>query len=389
VDAVSVTAALGFSATGVAAGIKPDALDVALIVADEPVPTAGVFTLNQAAAAPVILDRESLGRSVLKRGIVINSGCANAATGDQGIANGLAMAGMLADQIGCEAGDVLVSSTGTIGPQLPMDLVLPGIRSAAARLSTSEESAALAAMAILTTDSVMKQSVVHGDGWVVGGMSKGSGMVRPNMATMLAFITTDALVGPPALNDVLRSAVDVSFNSLNIDGCESTNDSVIVMASGASGVVPDNEQFASVMEEVCRDLALQMAADAEGASRVVTIDVNGAADDVDARALGRTVADSALVRSSFYGGDVNWGRILGALGTSAADIDPGGITVGYGGVTVFEGGVEAGFDEPALLAMIEAGDFSISIDLGDGDGRARVLTTDLTPEYVAFNGERS
>jgi glutamate N-acetyltransferase/amino-acid N-acetyltransferase len=389
VDAVSVTAAIGFSASGVAAGIKPDALDVALIVADEPVPTAGVFTLNQAAAAPVILDRESLGRSALKRGIVINSGCANAATGNQGISNGLAMAGTLADQIGCEAGDVLVSSTGTIGPQLPMDLVLPGIRSAASRLSTSEESAALAATAILTTDSVVKQSAVRGDGWVVGGMSKGSGMVRPNMATMLAFITTDALVEPTLLSDVLRSAVDVSFNSLNIDGCESTNDSVIVMASGASRVVPDNEQFASVMEEVCRDLALQMAADAEGASRVVTIEVSGAVDDADARALGRTVADSALVRSSFYGGDVNWGRILGALGASVIDIDPGGITVRYEGVTVFEGGTGAGFDEPDLLEKIEAGDFSIAIDLGDGHGRASVVTTDLTPEYVAFNGERS
>ena len=388
-DAVSVTAAIGFSASGVAAGIKPDALDVALIVADEPVPTAGVFTQNQAAAAPVILDRESLGRSVLKRGIVINSGCANAATGDQGISNGMAMVGTLADHIGCEARDVLVSSTGTIGPQLPMDLVLPGIRSAASRLSTSEESAALAARAILTTDSVIKQSVVRGDGWVVGGMAKGSGMIRPNMATMLAFITTDALVAPTLLGNVLRTAVDVSFNSLNIDGCESTNDSVIVMASGASRVVPDNEQFASAMEEVCRDLALQMAADAEGASRVVTIYVNGAVDDSDARALGRTVADSALVRSSFYGGDVNWGRILGALGASVIDIDPGGITVGYEGVTVFEGGMVAGFDEPALLETIEAGDFSIVIDLGDGDGRASVVTTDLTPEYVAFNGERS
>ena len=386
---MSVTAAIGFSAAGVAAGIKPDALDIAVIVADAPSPTAGVFTRNQAAAAPVVLDRESLGHSALKRGIVINSGCANAATGDQGIANGLAMAETLADQIGCEPGDVLVSSTGTIGPQLPMDLVLPGIKFAASQLSPTEESAALAARAILTTDSVVKQSVVQGNGWVVGGMSKGSGMVRPNMATMLAFLTTDALVEPTVLNDVLRAAVEVSFNSLNIDGCESTNDSVIAMASGASRIVPDHDEFAAAMEEVCRDLALQMAADAEGASRVVTINLTGGADDADSRALGRTVADSALVRSSFYGGDVNWGRILGALGTSAIDIDPGRITVEYEGVVVFERGMSAGFDEAALLATIETGDFSITIDLGSGDGRARVVTTDLTPEYVAFNGERS
>jgi glutamate N-acetyltransferase/amino-acid N-acetyltransferase len=388
-DAVSVTAAVGFSAAGVRAGIKSDALDLAVIVAEGEVPTAGVFTRNQAAAAPVIFDRESLEVSAFKRGIVINSGCANAATGDQGIVNALAMARTLADEIGCEPGDVLVSSTGTIGPQLPMDLVVQGIKTAAAQLSTTDGSARLAAEAILTTDSVVKESLTHGSGWVVGGMSKGSGMVRPNMATMLAFITSDAVVEPAVLKDVLMSAVEVSFNSLNIDGCESTNDSVIAMASGASRIVPDEQEFALAVEDVCRDLALQMAADAEGASRVVTIDVTGGVDDADARALGRTVADSALVRSSFFGGDVNWGRIVGALGTSVIEIDPGRITVEYEGVIVFEEGMGVRFDEPAVLEMIEVGDFSVAIDVGAGDGRARVVTTDLTPEYVAFNGERS
>jgi glutamate N-acetyltransferase/amino-acid N-acetyltransferase len=388
-DAVSVTAAVGFSAAGVRAGIKSDALDLAVIVAEGEIPTAGVFTRNQAAAAPVIFDRESLEVSAFKRGIVINSGCANAATGDQGIVNALAMARTLADEIGCEPRDVLVSSTGTIGPQLPMDLVVQGIKSAAAQLSTTDGSARLAAEAILTTDSVVKESLTHGSGWVVGGMSKGSGMVRPNMATMLAFITSDAVVEPAVLKDVLMSAVEVSFNSLNIDGCESTNDSVIAMASGASRIAPDEQEFALAVEDVCRDLALQMAADAEGASRVVTIDVTGGVDDADARALGRTVADSALVRSSFFGGDVNWGRIVGALGTSVIEIDPGRITVEYEGVIVFEEGMGVRFDEPAVLEMIEVGDFSVAIDVGAGDGRARVVTTDLTPEYVAFNGERS
>ena len=386
---MSVTAAVGFSAAGVRAGIKSDALDLAVIVAEGEVPTAGVFTRNQAAAAPVIFDRESLEVSAFKRGIVINSGCANAATGDQGIVNALAMARTLADEIGCEPGDVLVSSTGTIGPQLPMDLVVQGIKTAAAQLSTTDGSARLAAEAIMTTDSVVKESLTHGSGWVVGGMSKGSGMVRPNMATMLAFITSDAVVEPAVLKDVLMSAVEVSFNSLNIDGCESTNDSVIAMASGASHIVPDEQEFALAVEDVCRDLALQMAADAEGASRVVTIDVTGGVDDADARALGRTVADSALVRSSFFGGDVNWGRILGALGTSVVEIDPGRITVEYEGVIVFEEGMGVRFDEPAVLEIIEVGDFSVAIDVGAGEGRARVVTTDLTPEYVAFNGERS
>lgn len=386
---MSVTAAAGFSAAGVHAGIKASDLDVALVVADEAVPTAALFTENQAAAAPVTLDRESLHLSVLKRAIVVNSGCANAATGDQGLVNGRTMAETVAAEVGCEPGEVLVSSTGTIGPQLPMDLVVPGIRSAALELGTTTESGTRAATAIMTTDSVTKEAIVRGDGWVVGGMSKGSGMVSPNMATMLAFLTSDAVVEPDMLSEALGDAVEVSFNSLNIDGCESTNDSVIAMASGASGTVPDRIEFAAAMEAVCRDLALQMARDAEGASRVVTIDVIGASNDREARSLGRTVTDSALVRSSFYGGDVNWGRILGALGTSSIKIDPAQIEVAYEGVTVFEGGMQIGYDEPALLRSLENGDFSLGIDLGGGPGRAHIVTTDLTPQYVVFNGERS
>ena len=230
---------------------------------------------------------------------------------------------------------------------------------------------------------------MQGSGWVIGGMAKGSGMVRPSMATMLAFITSDAVVEPNVLQPVLSRAGDVSFNSLNIDGCESTNDSVIAMASGASGVVPDQREFAAAMEEVCSDLALQMAHDAEGASRVITIDVTGAATDDQARSLGRTVTDSALVRSSFYGGDVNWGRILGALGTSKIEIEPGKIEVAYEDVVVFTGGMQTGYDEPALLRSLETGDFSVTISLGDGPGGAHIVTTDLTPEYVVFNGERS
>ena len=386
---MSVTAAKGFSAAGVSAGIKLDSLDVAVLVADQPVSTAAVFTQNQAAAAPVILSRESLARSRVKRGIVINSGCANAGTGARGLANGRAMTKILANNIGCESGDILVCSTGTIGPQLPMDLVVSGIESAASQLGVSAESAGRAATAILTTDSAPKQAVVERSGWVVGGMSKGAGMVRPNMATMLAFITTDAVVESDLLLDVLRGAVDVSFNSLNIDGCESTNDTVIVMASGASGIVPDPTEFATAVEDVCLDLALQMARDAEGATRVVTIDVTGAHDGTEARSLGRTVSDSALVRSSFYGGDVNWGRILGALGTSSITIDPETVAIGYQGVVVFSGGMQATYDETALLESTATGDFTVSIDVNDGSGSAHIVTTDLTPEYVVFNGERS
>lgn len=386
---MSVTAARGFAAAGVAAGIKTDALDIAVLVADRPCTTAAVFTTNQAAAAPVVLGRASLGRDSVRRAIVVNSGCANAATGSLGLANGLLMTETLAAELGCDPGDVLVCSTGTIGPQLPMERVVPGIAAAVAQLGTSPESAERAATAILTTDSIAKQAVAARQGWTIGGMSKGAGMVRPNMATMLAFITTDAVVEPELLDEALRSATGTTFNSLNIDGCESTNDTVIAMASGASQVAPDPIEFASAMEDVCRDLALQMASDAEGASRVITIEVLGAGCDADARSLGRTVSDSALVRSSFYGGDVNWGRILGALGASPITIDPDRITITYQGIAVFSNGMGTSYDEISMLASIETGDFGITIDLGSGQGSANIVTTDLTPEYVVFNGERS
>jgi len=386
---MSVTAARGFAAAGIAAGIKTDALDIAVLVADRPCTTAALFTTNQAAAAPVVLGRASLGGDSVKRAIVVNSGCANAATGSLGLANGLLMTETLAAELGCDPGDVLVCSTGTIGPQLPMERVVPGIAAAVAQLGTSPESAERAATAILTTDSTAKQAVAARDGWTIGGMSKGAGMVRPNMATMLAFITTDAVAEPELLDEALRSATGTTFNSLNIDGCESTNDTVIAMASGASQVAPDPIEFASAMEDVCRDLALQMASDAEGASRVVTIEIMGAASDADARSLGRTVCDSALVRSSFYGGDVNWGRILGALGASPITINPDRITITYQGIAVFSNGMGTSYDEIGVLASIETGDFGITIDLGSGHGRANIVTTDLTPEYVVFNGERS
>lgn len=386
---MSVTAAQGFSAAGNASGIKRGALDVAVVVSDRPAVTSAVFTQNQAAAAPVILSRTSLEASSSMRAVVLNSGCANAATGEQGMANGRAMVREVAAAIACAPEDVLVCSTGTIGPQLPMDLVLAGIGEAVRLLESTPAAATQAATAIMTTDSHPKEFTSCGDGWSVGGMSKGAGMIRPNMATMLALITTDVVVEAELLDDVLRSAVDGSFNSLNIDGCESTNDTVIAMASGASGITPDPEEFAGALEEVCGGLARQMAADAEGASRVVDISVTGANSSDQARSIGRTITDSALVRSSFYGGDVNWGRILGAMGTSNHRIDPEEITISYDGTTVFAGGMQANYDESALVKAIHKGDFVVGVDLGDGNASAHIVTTDLTPEYVIFNGGRS
>ena len=386
---MSVTAPKGFRAAGVAAGIKPEARDLAVILADRGAVGAGVFTRNQAAAAPVRLCRDHLESGKEVAGIVINSGCANAATGDVGSKNASQMAEGLAAAIDASAEEVLVCSTGTIGPQLPMDAVLRGIDEAVALASGDASSGADAAAAIHTTDTMLKQAHFVGDGWSIGGMAKGAGMVRPDMATMLAFLTTDAVVDRSALHDALTIAADGSFNSLNIDGCESTNDSVIALASGASAHEPDVETFTAALVSVCRDLAMQMARDAEGASRVVSIDVTGAPDDATARSLGRLITDSALVRSSFYGGDVNWGRIVGALGTTTTPLDFDEVTIRYQGVTVFANGVGADFDEPALLDECESGDLVIALSVGSGQGSAHIVTTDLTPEYVIFNGERS
>lgn len=386
---MSVVAAKGFTANGVASGIKAEGRDVAVILSEPAAVAAAVFTSNKAAAAPVVLDRERLSASTAMRGVVVNSGCANAATGSTGYANAEEMTRIVASAAGGRPSDYLVCSTGTIGPQLPMELVGAGIEKAVAGAGSHADMGRKAALAIMTTDSVAKEAVVRGRGWVVGGMAKGAGMVRPDMATMLAFITTDAVVTPEVLQGALAEAADGSFNSLNIDGCESTNDSVIALASGASRITPDTHEFGAALAEVCRDLAMQMARDAEGASRVVTIDVDGAADDAEARRLGRIVTDSALVRSSFYGGDVNWGRIVGALGSADSDVDFHDITVAYGGVTVFADGEGTEFDEAALLDRFAIGDMDLAISLGSGPGVAHIVTTDLTPEYVVFNGERS
>ena len=384
---MSVTAPLGFTAAGVAAGIKSDgALDLALVAADGPAVGAGVFTTNRVAAAPVRLSREHLAFDPVVRAVVLNSGCANAATGFEGAAVASMMVGEVAGLLECGVEDVLVCSTGPIGTQLPADAVSSGISAAAGALDP--DAGHRAATAILTTDTVTKEVVVQGDGFTVGGMAKGAGMVRPDMATMLAVLTTDAVVTPEHLDETLRIAVDRSFHCLNIDGCPSTNDSVIAVASHASGVRPESVDLAAALTAAAESLAAQLAADAEGASRVVTLSLFGATDDATARLLGRAVADSVLVRASFFGGDPNWGRIVGAIGAAGVPVDVNLVSVAYGGVPVAERGVGLAVDEDAVAALLH-GDFEVQIGVGDGPGRARILTTDLTPDYVQFNGGRS
>ena len=386
---MSVTAAAGFQATGLACGIKANGVfDLAVIRAASPATAVAVFT-NSTTAAPAVL----MGRKVVADGslqaVVVASGCANAGTGAEGMAALERVANDVAGVLGVEVSDVLVSTTGPIGPVLPDELVRSGVRQGVLALADSTKAGTAAASAILTTDSVAKEATLEADGYVIGGMAKGAGMVRPDMATMLSFITTDAVIDLGDLQSALRDAVDITFNCLNIDGCQSTNDTVLVMASGSSGVEVDVAMFTEHLTTLCRDLVAQMAADAEGASRVVTIEVTGALDDSVARDLGKSVADAAIVRASFYGGDSNWGRLLAAAGVTGHPVSPADINVSYAGVEVARDGVAADHDEAALLNQLESGDFTIDLAVGDGPGKATIVTTDLTPEYVVFNGERS
>ncbi len=385
---MSVTAAAGFRAAGIAAGIKAaGALDLALLAAARAVPAAAVFTTSLTAAAPVEVSRRRVaaGRA---RAVLLNSGCANAGTGTSGLDAAEATTAAVAAALACPPDEVLVCSTGPIGPVLPVGRMVGAVPALVASLGASRLDATAAAHAILTTDSHPKEAVSGGHGWSVGGMAKGAGMIRPDMATMLAVLTTDAVAAPDVLVAALRRAVAVTFNCLDIDGCQSTNDTVILLASGDSGVSPAPAELEEAVETVCRFLAEEMAADAEGASKVVHIEISGAASLDDARRLGLAVADSALVRASFFGADPNWGRVFGALGVAGVPLEPDRISVAYEGVEVCAGGAGVPFDDDALSARL-GGDFAVSIRVGDGPGSVVVVTTDLTPDYVRFNGDRS
>lgn len=386
---MSVTAARGFRAWGMHSGVKADRLlDTSLVVAGRPVAAAAVFTTSQTAAPVIALARKHMTDPSIQV-LVVNSGCANAGTGTPGLIAAQRLATAAAATVGCAADQVIVAATGPIGLQLPVDKVIAQLPAALQSADATPECGTLAARAIMTTDSVPKQATMTAGGYTIGGMAKGAGMVRPDMATMLAYLTTDAIVDPARLQAALADSVDLTFNSLNIDGCQSTNDMVVLLASGESGVEPDGETFAGHLTAVCRSLARQMARDAEGASRIVTLHVSGAGDDRAARRIGKAVADSALVRSSFHGADPNWGRVLGALGVTGIPIRSEDVEISYAGTTVAEGGVGVPFDEPAVIAHLEEGDFELDIVVGNGPGTATILTTDLTPDYVVFNSERS
>jgi len=385
-EGVSVTSAKGFRAAGVAAGLKSTgAPDVALVLNDGPLDAAAaVFTSNRFPAAPVVWSRQVLADQRV-RAVLLNSGGANACTGPDGFADTHRTAEQVAAQLQIGAGEVVVCSTGLIGVRLPMTELLAGVDTATGALTAT--GGADAAEAIRTTDTRAKTAAVtHPDGWTVGGMAKGAGMLAPGMATMLCVLTTDAVVEPGPLDTALRDATGLTFDRVDSDGCMSTNDTVVLLASGASNVAPDPAAFAAAVHDVCRDLALQLLADAEGASKDVTIDVRNARTEAEALDVARTVSRSNLLKCALYGNDPNWGRVLSAIGTTDAAFESDLVDVAINGVGVCVGGA-AGADRD--LVDLSGRAVTIDIDLHAGSAHAWVWTNDLTHDYVEENSAYS
>jgi glutamate N-acetyltransferase/amino-acid N-acetyltransferase len=390
-----VTAAEGFTSAALHCGIKRgEALDLAVIAADRAVPAAGIFTTNLAQAAPVRLSRQHLAQTGGQaRAIVVNSGCANACTGTNGEAAAARMAADTAAALGCAPADVLVASTGVIGVALPMDRIGPGIQRAVAGLARGAGHEA--ARAIMTTDTFPKEHAVRvqsrGGAFTVGGIAKGAGMIEPNMATMLAFLTTDAAVPPALVQRALRESARDTFNAITIDGDGSTNDSVLLLASGASGVEIDEEGYPSLlaaMRAVSLELALGIVRGGEGATKLVTVRVHDASSDDDARRVARTIANSLLVKTAVHGADPNWGRIVAAAGRAGVPFEMSRVTVHLGGVLLFERGVPHDEASPLAEQHLLGTEVRIEVGLGTGGGRdATLWTCDLSAEYVRINGE--
>ncbi|GAA2979891.1 bifunctional glutamate N-acetyltransferase/amino-acid acetyltransferase ArgJ [Streptomyces fulvorobeus] len=383
---MSVTAAQGFSAAGIAAGIKESGQpDLALVVNRGPRrAAAGVFTSNRVKAAPVLWSEQ-----VLKGGevtaVVLNSGGANACTGPQGFQDTHATAEKAAEVLeGHSAGEIAVASTGLIGLPLPMDKLLPGVERAAAALS--EHGGEKAAIAIRTTDTVHKTSVATRGGWTVGGMAKGAGMLAPGLATMLVVLTTDADVAAPALDSALRDATRTTFDRVDSDGCMSTNDTVLLLASGASGITPPGEEFDEAVRTVCADLARQLIGDAEGASKDIRIEVVNAATEDDAVEVGRSIARNNLLKCAIHGEDPNWGRVLSAIGTTKAAFEPDRLNVAINDVWVCRNGCVG--DDRELVDM-RYREVKITADLSAGTESAVIWANDLTAEYVHENSAYS
>lgn len=379
---------LGFQAAGVAANIKKNGNpDIALLVSERDCAAAAVFTTNKVKAAPVLRGQDVLKTHAgAQRAVLINAGCANACTGDEGLNNANESASALATELHIsDPKQILTMSTGVIGVQLPMDKLRTGIYSAVKSLST--EGATAASQAIMTTDTVAKTAQVSKNGYTIWGMAKGSGMIHPNMATMLAVVATDAVVSPARLRLCLQGAAKRSFNRITVDGDTSTNDTLAVLANGMSGVKPSREEFEEALTDLCIDLAKQVARDGEGATKFITVLVTGAATEKQAEAVGKTIATSPLVKTAFYGEDANWGRIVCAAGYSGEEVDSERISLWFGGVHVFSYGAPTSYNEAEATHAMKPKDVEVHIDLGLGQAYATIWTCDMSHEYVTINGK--
>ncbi|MBM4133049.1 MAG: bifunctional glutamate N-acetyltransferase/amino-acid acetyltransferase ArgJ [Nitrospira sp.] len=391
-----ITAPRGFLAAGLHAGIKkPSLLDLALVASEQPGPVAGLFTTNQVVAAPVVLDRLHLTQGQgMGRAFIVNSGNANACTGAQGLADAKEMATLAAQCLGVPVRSIFVGSTGVIGQFLPMLAIRQGVPRLALRLRRSGGHEA--AKAILTTDLKAKEVALRtriaGHVVTVGGMAKGSGMIHPNMATMLAYLTTDAAIAPPVLQRALRAAAETSFNCISVDGDTSTNDTVLCLANGLAGNAPFRDgtkelaSFQALLSEACRALAMHICRDGEGVTKIVQVLVTGARSPSDAKAVANTVGTSCLVKTAFFGEDANWGRIMAAVGRAGVRIKPERIGLAIEGVPIVKQGVSLGrAAERAIEKLFRRREFRIVIDLGLGSAQGAIWTTDLSYEYVRIN----
>lgn len=394
-DTQGVTFAKGFTAAGVKAGIKKSGnLDVAVIYTKTQAVVAGTFTQNKVAAAPVYVSKEVVATGTA-HAIVANAGCANACTGQQGLDDAHKMAQIAADELDVNADDVIVGSTGVIGVNLPMDKLEAGIKDAVANLSV--DGSDNAGRAIITTDthskSVTCEFELSGKTVRMGAIAKGSGMIRPNMATMLCYITTDIAIDQALLQKAVSGCVEKSFNMISVDGDMSTNDMVIVLANGEANntkITEENADYQIFFDKLmmlCTELAKQIAADGEGASKFLTINVKGAKSFADAKTVGMAIANSPLVKTAFFGEDPNWGRVICAVGYSGADMVPEKTVVKFGGITIFANGTGATYDEKALAHVMKEKDIVIDIELNMGQEDATVWSCDLSYEYVKINGE--
>jgi len=389
-----IATAAGFTAAGVSAGIKANGKpDLALIVSDRPATAAAVFTTNKAQAAPVLVSRQHLTASNgVVRAIIVNSGCANACTGDAGLGVARGMAAETARLVGCAPEQVLVASTGVIGVDLSLDKIRAGLPVAGEALAADQGS--LAAQAIMTTDPFPKEAAMRisigGRDVCIGGMAKGSGMIEPMMATMLGFVTTDAAVPVPLLQRALREVVDTTFNAITVDGECSTNDCVMLLANGASGVTIDAasyDAFAHALETVCLRLALGIVRGGEGATKLVTVSVTGAASAAEARKAAKAIANSPLVKTAVHGGDPNWGRLIAVAGRSGVEFDLSRAAVSIGSIVLFKDGRPYDEASPEAATYLRNDEVSLAVDLGAGRASSTVWTCDLSAEYVRINAE--